>query len=81
MSTPNHLMTHSGTSCGLDDNLNFNDCGGNTTTFPQATIYDSLAEDDVSFRLYSNSTIGELGLGCCALAHPLLVNPACIVNR
>ena len=35
MSTPNHLFTHSGTSCGLDDNLNFNQCGGNTTSFPQ----------------------------------------------
>lgn len=44
-------MTHSGTSCGLNDNMAFDDCGGKTPTFPQATIYDSLAQAGVSFRM------------------------------
>jgi hypothetical protein len=51
-------MTHSGTSCGLDDNLNWEQCGGNQSTFPQATIYDSLYASNVSFKLFSNSTSG-----------------------
>jgi phospholipase C len=59
MSTPNHLMSHTGTSCGLDDNLDWKTCGGNQTTFPQATIYDSLYESGVSFKMYSNSTTGS----------------------
>lgn len=42
MSTPNHLMTQSATSCGIADNLVYSQCGGNTSTFPQTTIYDSL---------------------------------------
>lgn len=59
MSTPNHLMTHTGTSCGLDDNLDWKTCGGNQSTFPQATIYDSLYESGVSFKMYSNTTTGS----------------------
>ena len=51
-STPNHLFTHTGTSCGLDDNLNYLQCGGNTATFPQTTIYDSLYLNEVSFSMY-----------------------------
>jgi phospholipase C len=57
-STPNHLFTHTGTSCGLDDNLNYLQCGGNTATFPQTTIYDSLDLNGVSFGMYTNSTTG-----------------------
>jgi phospholipase C len=50
-------MTHSATSCGLNDNMNYADCGGKAETFPQATIYDSLYESGVSFRMYANSSL------------------------
>lgn len=41
-SSPNHLFTQSATSCGMKDNLLYDDCGGPTKTFPQMTIYDNL---------------------------------------
>jgi hypothetical protein len=58
-SNPNHMFAQSGTSCGLmNNNGNFKTCGGssNATTFPQRTIYDSLAANNRSFALYSNAT-------------------------
>jgi len=55
-STPNHLYAQSATSCGIDDNIHWNDCGGSKASFPQRTIYDNLAEGGVSFGIYSNHT-------------------------
>ena len=55
-STPNHLFAQSATSCGLDDNINWDGCGGSKASFPQRTIYDNVAEANVSFALSSNRT-------------------------
>jgi phospholipase C len=55
-STPNHLYAQSATSCGMDDNLVYNQCGGAKPTFPQRTIYDNMAEAKVKFGMYSNHT-------------------------
>ena len=55
-STPNHLYAQSATSCGIDDNINYKECGGNTSSFPQKTIYDNLHASGVSFAIYSNHT-------------------------
>eukprot|EP01062_Namystynia_karyoxenos_P007990 TRINITY_DN12818_c0_g1_i2.p1 TRINITY_DN12818_c0_g1~~TRINITY_DN12818_c0_g1_i2.p1 ORF type:complete len:503 (+),score=164.62 TRINITY_DN12818_c0_g1_i2:160-1668(+) len=63
-STPNHLFAQSATSCGIHDNILYNDCGGSTYTFPQFTIYDSLRLHNVSFKLYMNSTCGLDGKPC-----------------
>jgi hypothetical protein len=41
-SSPNHLFTQSATSCGMQCNGLYNDCGGKDVSFPQKTIYDSL---------------------------------------
>ena len=54
-SEPNHMMTHSGTSCHLSTNPS-SKCP--TSTWPQPTIYDTLDKDGVSFKLFSNSTNG-----------------------
>lgn len=56
-STPNHLMTQSATSCGIAENIVYNQCGGKTATFPQTTIYDSLHLSNVSFGFYINTTV------------------------
>ena len=58
MSSPNHLFTQSATSCGMHNNKLYDDCGGNSTTFPQETIYDSLRKHNVSFAFWMNSTCG-----------------------
>ena len=63
-SSPNHLFTQSGTSCGMVANALYDDCGGNTSTFPQDTIYDRLREHNVSFGLFINSTCGLDGTPC-----------------
>jgi phospholipase C len=55
-STPNHLFSQAATSCGIDDNIRYNDCGGKKASFPMKTIYDNLAESNISFSMYSNST-------------------------
>ena len=57
-STPNHLFAQSATSCGVYDNMMYSQCGGNTSTFPQLTMFDSLFLHNVSFRLYMNYTCG-----------------------
>lgn len=58
-SWPNHMMTQSGTSCGLTvTGRNFDQGGGPTKTYPQFTIYDSMLLDNVSFGLYINSSCG-----------------------
>ena len=54
-SEPNHMMTHSGTSCHLSTNPS-SKCP--TSVWPQPTIYDTLDKDGVSFKLFSNSTNG-----------------------
>jgi len=63
-STPNHLFTQSATSCGMTGNNLYNDCGGNSSTFPQPTIWDSLRLHGVGFGLYMNSTCGLDGKPC-----------------
>eukprot|EP00041_Stephanoeca_diplocostata_P025155 m.651968 g.651968 ORF g.651968 m.651968 type:complete len:591 (-) comp22686_c0_seq1:2013-3785(-) len=65
-SQPNHLFIQSGTSCGVVDNIAYNQCGGRTETFPQMTIYDSLYVNNVSFSLFLNSTCGIDGNPQCA---------------
>ena len=63
-SSPNHLFTQSGTSCGMTSNVLWKQCGGNGTYFPQPTIYDSLRLHNVSFSLFMNSTCGLDGKPC-----------------
>lgn len=64
-SSPNHLMSQSGTSCGMQRNTLYKACGGPSNTFPQMTIYDSLRLHNVSFGLYLNSTCGLPGQPKC----------------
>jgi len=63
-SSPNHLFTQSATSCGMQYNALYNDCGGRNVSFPQQTIYDSLREHNVSFAMFMNSTCGLDGKPC-----------------
>ena len=59
MSWPNHMFTQSGTSCGCTSTgPTFDKGGGPTKAYPQFTIYDSMALDNVSFGLYANATCG-----------------------
>ena len=60
MSTPNHLFAQSATSCGVAENLLYSQCGGNKSTFPQVTIYDSLALANASFGFYINASNPDL---------------------
>ena len=69
-STPNHDFVQSATSCGLRDNRNYRDGGGNTEMFPQFTIYDSMKLDNVSFKFYINSTCGLPGHKSCNSVGP-----------
>ena len=55
-SEPNHLMFSSATSCHMATNPT-STC--KMTSFPQATIYDSLDSSGVSFGMYSNTTGGD----------------------
>ena len=56
-SYPNHQFTQSATSCGVMDNVvDWAQCGGNQTRFPQRTIYDALAANGNSFAMYYNDT-------------------------
>jgi len=56
-SYPNHQFTQSATSCGVVDNVvDWSQCGGNQTLFPQKTIYDALTENGNSFGIYYNTT-------------------------
>ena len=41
------LFTQSATSCGMQSNALYNNCGGKSVSFPQKTIYDSLREHNV----------------------------------
>ncbi|KAK3280572.1 hypothetical protein CYMTET_11592 [Cymbomonas tetramitiformis] len=63
-SSPNHLFTQSGTSCGMRNNQLYDDCGGKNKTFPQRTIYDSMRLHNVSFSMFMNSTCGLDGKPC-----------------
>jgi len=63
-SSPNHLFTQSATSCRMQCNGLYNDCGGPNVSFPQPTIYDSLREHNVSFAMFMNSTCGLDGKPC-----------------
>ena len=63
-SSPNHLFTQSGTSCGMTANALYDDCGGPNATFPQDTIYDNLRRHGVDFGLFMNSTCGLDGSPC-----------------
>jgi len=55
----------------------YSQCGGKTDTFPQMTIFDSLALNDVDFALYMNSSCGLDGQVCLLLV--LLVLPVLLV--
>jgi hypothetical protein len=55
-STPNHLFTQSATSCGLADNVLWNQCDGPRTTMPQMTVYDNLYLGNKSIGFYINTT-------------------------
>ena len=66
-STPNHMFTQSGTSCGLDqDFVSYEDCGGIQPLFPQRTIYDNLVEHNKTIGMYTHwkphSAGGKVGL-------------------
>jgi len=63
-SSPNHLFTQSATSCGMQTNVLYKQCGGKDVYFPQPTIWDSLRLHNVSFGLYLNSTCGLDGKPC-----------------
>uniref|UniRef100_A0A7S3JZJ1 Phosphoesterase n=1 Tax=Aureoumbra lagunensis TaxID=44058 RepID=A0A7S3JZJ1_9STRA len=64
-SSPNHLFTQSGTSCGMQTNTLYDDCGGPNASFPQKTMYDNMYEHNVSFAFYLNSTCGLDGNAPC----------------
>ena len=66
-SGPNHLFTQSATSCGMQHNGLWDDCGGDSPIFPQFTIFDSLRLQNVSFGLFMNSTCGLDGQPCKGL--------------
>ena len=55
-STPNHLFTQAATSCGIADNILWNQCGGYKATYPPMTIYDNLYLGNRSFGFYINTT-------------------------
>ena len=63
-SSPNHLFTQSATSCGMQTNGLYDDCGGPNVSFPQKTMYDSLRLHNVSFSFFLNSTCGLDGTPC-----------------
>jgi len=66
MSWPNHMFTQSGTSCGLTaTGHTYKEGGGPTAAYPQFTIYDSMALDNVSFAIYINTTCGIGGEPPC----------------
>lgn len=66
MSWPNHMFTQSATSCGITETgTHYDKCGGNTTTFPQFTIYDTMRLDNVSFGRYTNCSCGVVGQPPC----------------
>lgn len=75
-SNPNHLFIQSATSCGLTSNGLYNDCGGKTVTFPQRTIYDNMADHNVSFGWFMNTTCGLDGHQCTGPQHPQFSIPA-----
>ena len=59
MSWPNHMFTQTGTSCGCTSTgPTYDQGGGPTKTYPQFSIYDTMALDGVSFGLYANATCG-----------------------
>ena len=66
MSWPNHMLTQSGTSCGLTRTGRYYDEGGGPTkTYPQFTIYDAMLLDNVSFGMYINVSCGMNGYPQC----------------
>ena len=58
-STPNHVFTQSATSCGMADNVLWNQCGGPAATLPQMTVYDNLYLGNRSFGFYINTTLPD----------------------
>merc|ERR1712072_1626255 len=56
------MFSISGTCCGVTETgPHYDKCGGNTSTYPQLTIFDLLKLDNVSFGLFANaSTDGKL---------------------
>ena len=59
MSWPNHMFAQTGTSCGCTrTGPGYDEGGGPTKTYPQFTIYDTLALDGVDFGLYANISCG-----------------------
>jgi phospholipase C len=71
MSWPNHMFTQTGTSCGCTSTgPTYDQGGGPSKVYPQFTIYDSMALDNVSFGLYANVTCGVTGHPACTEAAP-----------
>ena len=44
----------------MADNILWNQCGGNKSTYPQVTVYDNLALANASFGFYVNTTLPDL---------------------
>ena len=55
--TPNHLFIQSATSCGVADNIMYNQCRGTTETYLQVTIYSTLKLQNKTFGFYVNTTV------------------------
>lgn len=79
-SSPNHLFAQSGTSCGMQANALYDDCGGENSSFPQKTIYDSLREHNVSFGFFINSTCGIDGAPKCRGENPITDDSPSAIN-
>ena len=69
-SWPNHLFSQSATSCGIDDNIMYNKCGGPYAQFPQMTIFDSLSMANVPFSIFVNDTCGPSTNQSCGDVDP-----------
>lgn len=56
-SYPNHQFSQTATSCGVDENIiDYTQCGGNQTLFPQRSIFDALDDNGNDFAIYYNDT-------------------------
>ncbi len=53
-SMPNHMFTQSATSCGVNENEVYDQCGGELPLFPQKTIYDSMVQNNKTIALFNH---------------------------
>jgi len=62
-SQPNHMFAQSATSCGATETgVIYEQCGGVLPLFPQKTIYESLLEAGLDFKVYYNGSVQEGGV-------------------